>query len=40
MSPKFFAVLGKSDTLSIAGNKQEIWEFLEPQNQPDGKPSR
>lgn len=36
MSPKFFAVLGKSDTLSIAGKKQGIWEFLEPQNQPDG----
>lgn len=36
MSPKFFAVLGKSDTLSIAGNKQGIWEFIEPQNQPDG----
>ncbi|OKH30909.1 hypothetical protein NIES2119_30005 [[Phormidium ambiguum] IAM M-71] len=36
MSPKFFPVLGKSDTLSIAGNKQGIWEFLEPQNQPGG----
>lgn len=36
MYPKFYAVLGKSDTLSIAGKRQGIWQLVEPQNQPDG----
>lgn len=36
MFPKFYAVLGKSDNLSIAGKRLGIWELIEAQNQPGG----